>query len=84
MKIRTVLAMGLILAILGCSRVTLENYDKLSVGMRYEEVVQLLGAPERCDDMMGVRACQWGDEKRSIHVNFIGGKVLLFSSSNLQ
>ena len=84
MKIRTVLAMGLMLAMLGCSRVTLENYNKLSVGMRYEEAVQLLGSPERCDDMMGVRACQWGDEKRSIHVNFIGGKVLLFSSSNLQ
>lgn len=84
MKIRTVLAMGLILVVLGCSRVTLENYNKLSVGMRYEAVIQLLGSPERCDDMMGVRACQWGDEQRAIHVNFVGGKVLLFSSSNLQ
>ena len=84
MKPRSILAIGLMLATLGCSRVTLENYDKLAVGMRYEEVVQLLGSPERCDDMMGVRACQWGDEKRSIHVNFIGGKVLLFSSSNLK
>lgn len=84
MKIRTVLVMGLILAVLGCSKVTLENYNKLSVGMGYEDVTQLLGSPERCDDMMGVRACQWGDEQRAIHVNFVGGKVLLFSSSNLQ
>jgi hypothetical protein len=84
MKIRSILAMGVVLLMLGCSRVTLENYNKLSVGMSYEEVSQLLGSPERCDDMMGVRACQWGDEKRSIHVNFIAGKVLLFSSSNLQ
>lgn len=84
MKIRSILAMGVVLLMLGCSRVTLENYNKLSVGMSYEEVSQLLGSPERCDDMMGVRVCQWGDEKRSIHVNFIAGKVLLFSSSNLQ
>ena len=84
MKPRSILAVGVILLMLGCSRVTLENYNKLTVGMRYEEVIELLGSPARCDDMMGVRACQWGDEKRSIHVNFIGGKVLLFSSSNLQ
>ena len=84
MKTRSILAVGVILLMLGCSRVTLENYNKLTVGMRYEEVIQLLGSPDRCDDMMGVRACQWGDEKRSIHVNFIAGKVLLFSSSNLQ
>jgi hypothetical protein len=84
MKPRSILAMGVILLMLGCSRVTLENYNKLTVGMRYEEVIELLGSPATCDDMMGVRACQWGDERRSINVNFIGGKVLLFSSSNLQ
>lgn len=84
MKIRSILAVGVILLMLGCSRITLENYNKISMGMSYEDVIQLLGSPDRCDDMMGVRACQWGDEKRSIHVNFVAGKVLLFSSSNLQ
>ena len=62
----------------------MENYNKPSVGMGYEAVIQLLGLPERCDDMRGGRACQWGDEKLSIHVNFVGGKVLLFPSGNLQ
>jgi hypothetical protein len=33
---------------------------------------------------MGVRNCLWGDEKRSIKVSFVGGQVLLFSSSNLK
>ncbi len=84
MKIRTALAMGLLLALLGCSKLTLENYNKIGVGMSYDEVTLLLGAPDRCDDVMGVRSCQWGDDKRSIHVNFVGGKVLLFSSSNLK
>lgn len=82
MKIQTVLAMGLLL--LGCSKLTLENYDKIGVGMGYDEVTQLIGAPDRCDDVMGVRNCQWGDDRRSVQVSFVAGKVLLFSSSNLQ
>jgi len=83
MKIRTVVAMGLLLAMLGCSKLTLENYDKITTGMTYEEVTQLIGTPEKCDDVLGVRNCTWGDEKRSVSVSFVGGKVLLFSSSNL-
>lgn len=84
MKIRTVVAMGLLLAMLGCSKLTLENYDKITTGMTYEEVTQLIGTPEQCDDVLGVRNCTWGDEKRSVSVSFVGGKVLLFSSSNLK
>jgi hypothetical protein len=84
MKIRTVFAMGLFLALLGCSKVTLENYDKIAVGMSYDEVTQLLGTPDQCDDVMGVRNCKWGDEKRSVNVSFVADKVLLFSSSNLK
>lgn len=84
MKIRTLCAMGLLLVMLGCSKVTLENYNRISVGMSYDEVTQLIGPPDECDDVMGVRNCLWGDEKRSINVSFVGSKVLLFSSSNLQ
>ena len=84
MKIRTVCAMGLLLVMLGCSKITLENYNKISVGMSYDEVTQLIGPPDECDDVMGARNCRWGDEKRSINVSFVGSKVLLFASSNLQ
>lgn len=84
MKIRTVFAMGLLLAMLGCSKVTLENYSKITTGMTYDEVTQVIGSPDECDDVMGVRNCRWGDEKGAINVSFIGGKVLLFSSSNLK
>jgi hypothetical protein len=76
--------MGLLLVMLGCSKVTLDNYNKINVGMSYDEVTQLIGAPEKCNDVMGLRNCQWGDEKRSINVSFVGGEVLLFASSNLQ
>lgn len=84
MKIRTALTIGLLLVMLGCSKVTLENYNKISVGMSYEGVTQLIGPPDECDDVMGVRNCLWGDEKRSINVSFVGDKVLLFASNNLQ
>lgn len=83
MKTKIVLAIGLLLVTLGCSKLSLENYNKVAVGMGYDEVVTLLGAPEKCDDVMGVRNCQWGDEKRSVNVSFVGGKVLLYASSNL-
>ena len=84
MKIKTVLMLGLLLTMLGCSKLTLENYSKITVGMPYDEVTRLIGPPDQCDDVMGVRSCQWGDEKRSVHVNFLAGQVLLYSSSNLK
>jgi len=84
MKIRTVVAMSLLLTMLGCSKLTLENYSRITAGMSYDEVTQLIGPPDECDDVMGVRNCLWGDEKRSVNVSFVAGKVLLFSSSNLQ
>ena len=83
MTIRTALAMGLMLALLGCGKLTLDNYNKITMGMTYDEVVQLIGKPDNCDDLMGVRSCLWGDDERSVTVNFVSGKVLLFSSSNL-
>lgn len=84
MKILTALLLGLMLTMSGCSKLTLENYNKIAMGMPYDEVVKLIGPPDRCDDVMGVRSCQWGDEKHSVHVNFLAGQVLLFSSSNLK
>lgn len=84
MNIRTVMAMSLLLMVLGCSKLTLENYDQITTGMSYEEVTRLIGSPDSCDDVMGVRNCVWSDGKRSINVSFLGGKVLLFTSSNLK
>ena len=84
MKTRMLSVAGLTLALLGCSKLTLENYNRIGVGMEYDEVTRLVGPPGRCDDVMGVRNCLWGDEERSVNVSFVAGKVLLFSSSNLQ
>lgn len=83
MKIGNVLVSGLLLAVLGCSKLTLENYNRIAVGMSYDEVVELIGAPKTCDDVLSVRSCTWGDETRSVKVNFLAGEVLLYSSANL-
>jgi hypothetical protein len=84
MKVKTILGMSLLLALLACSKLTLENYNKIQAGMSYDEVIGLIGPPEKCDDVMGLRSCAWGDEKHSINVTFAANKVLLFSSSNLK
>ena len=66
------------------SRVSLENYNKLHTGQSFDEVKQILGDPVRCDEVLGIRACVWGDEQRGISVNFVAGQVMLLSARNLK
>ncbi len=66
------------------SQISLDNYSKLKVGQTYDEVKQVIGEPARCDEMLSVRTCVWGDEQRGISVNFVAGKVLLLSARNLK
>lgn len=66
------------------SQLTLEKYNQLKVGQTYENVQKILGDPARCDEVLGVRACTWGDEQKGISINFVGGQVLLFSATNLK
>ncbi len=74
------------LALLGAcgSQLSLEKYNKLKVGQRYDEVKQIIGDPARCDETLGVRTCVWGDEQRGINVNFVGGQVMLLSARSLK
>jgi len=84
MTSRIVVLFLLLLALTGCSKLTLENYNKIEVGMHYDEVTRLIGAPTSCDDVMGLRSCAWGDEQRSATVTFAGDKVLVHASRNLR
>lgn len=72
------------LVVVACSRLTMENYKKIKAGMSYDEVVNVLGKPDKCDDVIGMRKCIWGDEKKSITVSFVGDKALLFSAENIR
>lgn len=78
------LALMLIAALLGCSKLSTENYDKLKMGMSFAEVRTLLGDPTRCDDLMTVRSCTWGDENRHVNVSFVADQVVLFNATNLR
>jgi len=83
MKIRLLVVTLILLIIAGCSKLTMENYDNLKIGMAYKEVVNTIGSPDKCSDVMGVRNCEWGDEKKSINVTFAGDKVLFFNGNGL-
>lgn len=79
----TILVISAVLLCACGSRVTLDNYNKLKAGQSFSEVKAILGEAANCDEMLGIRSCVWGDEKRGINVNFVSDKVLLLSAHNL-
>lgn len=69
----------------GCAeRLSLANYEKLKVGQAYAEVVAILGEPTRCDELLGVRSCDWGTPERGVNVRFVASQVLLMQARNLR
>ena len=84
MNIKHGIIFTLALLLAACSQLTVENYDKLKIGMPYTEVKQLLGTPARCIDLLGVKSCTWGDDKRYITVNFLGDQVVIFNAENIR
>ena len=64
-------------AFMGCSNISRENYDKIKMGMDYEEVVEIIGEPDTCDGALGAKKCVWGNETKNITISFISEKVIL-------
>ena len=83
MTMRWMVAVIIVLIVAGCSKLTMKNYNKLKAGMNYNEVVNTIGSPDKCSDMLGMRNCVWGDEKRSVTITFAGDRVLFFSANNI-
>lgn len=77
-----ILSASLLLAI-SCSKLTTENYDRLEIGMDYDEVVAIFGEADECGGAMGIKSCTWGDDKKYVVVNFAGDKVIMFSGQGL-
>ena len=63
--------------LMGCSKMNKENYDKIKVGMDYQEVVEIIGSPDKCDAALGTKSCIWGNDQKNIKIKFVGDKVIL-------
>ena len=69
----------------GCgNNLTKENYDKLEVGMAYQEVAAILGAATECSEALGTKSCTWGSEPKHIKVKFVADKAVFFSNKGIQ
>ena len=68
---------------LGCSKLNQENYEKIQMGMEYEQVVDIIGDPDKCDAVLGTKNCIWGDDEKHINITFIGDKVAFPSMKGL-
>ncbi|MDJ0783183.1 MAG: DUF3862 domain-containing protein [Desulfosarcinaceae bacterium] len=77
------LCIALLLLGVGCSKLTKENYDKITMGMNYDEVIAILGEADECGGAVGVQNCSWGGEEKYIKINFVGKKVVLYSAKGL-
>ena len=79
----TVFLLLVFMTALGCSKITQENYDRLSVGMDYKEVLEILGEPDECTSLLNAKNCVWGDAEKNITIKIIADKVVFLSSRGL-
>ncbi|WP_110950895.1 outer membrane protein assembly factor BamE domain-containing protein [Pseudomonas bohemica] len=84
MSLRSLALLSFCVLLAACSKVTLENYSKLSAGMSKAQVEQLLGTPTQCSGALGMSSCTWGDQKAFISVQYAADKVVLYSNQGLK
>ncbi len=79
------LVMAVLLTVWGCSsKVNQANYDKIEIGMRYDEVVAILGEPVQNKAVLGTRSCGWGENPRVINIKFVADRVVFRSAKGLK
>ena len=78
------LLIGALMLFAGCSKINQENYDKIEIGMSYEEVVAILGPPVACESVIpGTQSCDWGKDARMISLKFAADHVVFRSAKGL-
>lgn len=83
-SLRPLALLSLCVLLAACSKLTQENYSKLSAGMPKAQVETLLGTPTDCSGALGMSSCTWGDKNAFISVQYANDKVLMFSSQGLK
>jgi hypothetical protein len=81
---RMICLIMLVCLLSGCTRLSQENYDKLKMGMTYEEVVSILGKPDTCSDTLVAKSCMWGNEQKNIKISFFGNKIIVYTSKSIK
>ena len=66
MKKLLIIAAALTLA--ACSKVSLENYEKIKIGMDKTEVEAILGSADNCVEKTLHTSCTWGDDAKNIEI----------------
>ena len=82
-KTIAIVVMLAVLTAFGCSKLSQENYDKLSMGMDYREVLEILGDPDECKSVLNAKNCTWGDSSKNITIKIVADKVVFLSSTGL-
>ncbi len=83
--IRSFACVLLLLLVVGCSRLTKENYDALKMGMELSEVESIIGGASECSETVGTKSCHWGDlDGKHVKINFVAGKAVTFSYEGLE
>lgn len=80
---KIVILTGLLL-LAGCSKLSMENYNQLKIGMSYQQVTELIGDANSCEEMIGTRSCVWGDDATGIKAGFVADKAIAFSHKGLK
>ncbi len=81
--IKSVLLTVMLITLLACSKVSLDNFKKIEIGMEYNNIVALLGEPDKCDMVLNAKSCLWVDGDKKIDIKFFADNVVLYSSTGL-
>ena len=52
--------------------------------MSYQQVTELIGDANSCEEMIGTRSCVWGDDATGIKAGFVADKAIAFSHKGLK
>ncbi|MFA3790295.1 DUF3862 domain-containing protein [Aliiglaciecola sp. SL4] len=75
---------GISILLAGCSKVTLENYDRVEMGMIKSDVEMILGKADNCEAVIGTHSCIWGnEEEKYIKVSFIMDRAAVITKKGL-
>lgn len=78
-----IIFLGIIIALVACTRVTQANFEKIQAGMSMEQVIKILGEPNDSSsiNIAGISgtSASWKNHSATLVVQFLDGKVMIKS-----